>query len=221
MTIALDRLAFGFGMLAAAFSACGGSGPSRGEVVSPGQPPEDERQSRCDGDLNSATFWTLARGHGTSTEPRSTLRALADASDAVIIGRMQRVTATRYKRPLTFVTVEVSVVDSIRGELPLTASLEFALMIDSPEASRKETVSDLARGLPTSPMLFFLHQKSSPGEPPAFRLTDNVGLLCVEQGKIEAPFAPPPLSENLPELTTLEAAASMIRELDSQGQAEP
>ena len=147
------------------------------------------------GDQASADeFWASLRITGDEVEGYSSLGAMKQASDAVIVGRFVDIGVSRQLQGdaeedvVTYGKATVAVAEVVSGSgVDSTITLEFPLNV-APDGI-DTLVQELRSTLPTAPMVLFLREKREPAEVDLYRIVNGDGLWVSTDRGIETPLS--------------------------------
>ncbi len=147
------------------------------------------------GDQASADeFWASLRITGDEVEGYSSLGAMKQASDAVIVGRFVDIGVSRQLQGdaeedvVTYGKATVAVAEVVSGSgVDSTITLEFPLNV-APDGI-DTLVQELRSTLPTAPMVLFLREKREPAELDLYRIVNGDGLWVSTDRGIETPLS--------------------------------
>ncbi len=139
-------------------------------------------------------FWASLRITGDEVEGYSSLDAMMQASDAVVVGRFVDFGVSRQLQGdaeedvVTYGKATVAVAEVVSGSgVDSTITLEF--LLDAAPDGIDTLVEELRSVLPTAPMVLFLREKRGPGEVDLYRIVNSDGIWVTTESGLETPLS--------------------------------
>ena len=139
------------------------------------------------------TFWERFGPFDLEVERYNTLAEMANASDAVVVARVEQIGEPRVIQGdaaadrVTYIAVHVRILRWLRGDTPGIVPLEF--LGGTPEKA-EAAVRELRAAMPKEPFVVFLHEKRGAGEAGLYRPTNSAGLWAAStRSPLDTPLA--------------------------------